>query len=232
MADIGKNFYEARTKYNKHGEETPRKVYAETGVTASSIEYYEKNERIPNMKNAQKLAEHYGVNILWLMGKSESRLLDENSQMVTKITGLSSDAVEQLCSMGSDKIACLNALLTSYDFQKALFQLSNAKEVSKRIEEYIPPKPVYLGKVKDTDIIDGELVEYEYDDYDEPPQTADEYADMIEKSNYVETKGKQRLQNIVSDRELVQMYRYRGLQLIGNAFAEYAPSDDDERKVK
>ena len=229
--DIGKRFYYARTKYNKHGEETPRKVYKETGVTASSIELYESNKRLPNTKNAQKLADHYGVNVLWLMGKSGSRSLNEDSQLVTKITGLSSDAVEQLCSLSGREKACLDALLTSRDFQNSLYMLSQAKKVSQKMEKWTPTK----------DMLDDPNA----------PRTADDYADMIEASTALQTAyappnigeidapvwlkalmSQANSGNLVSDRQLVQVYRYQGLQYLGKAFTEYAPAENSERKEK
>lgn len=241
----GERFYEARTKWNPHNTD-PKKpqsinvVAREIGIPTSSLSLYEDGKRLPNMKNAIRIAEYYNVNVQWLLGTSDSRSRDENSQKITEQLGLSTDAIEQLRLMGKEKMDCLNALLVSCDFKKALDNLSYAKEVSRRIEDYIPPKPEIIGKEIIQDIIDGELVEIETDEYEYVPQTADEYADMIERSDLVEIlpnpqtgyKGKQRLGNIVSDRQKVKIFRYEAIQDIGNAFRKIAPADEEERKGK
>lgn len=204
MVNIGENFFKARTKYNKHGEETPRKVYAETGVTASSIELYESNKRLPNMENALILAKHYGVNVLYLLGESESWSRDEDSQMVTKMTGLSTETVEQLRSMRSDEIACLNALLTSYDFKQSLLMLAQAWEISAHNTE------------------------------DSETAKTIEQSNLfrIQHQNDKKTKYKVAKPNTVSNRQLIRMYRNEALQDIGNAFRAIAPVDEEERKGK
>ncbi len=134
--ETGKRFYDARTKlsgHNKNGKpESIQSVYRNTNVPASSIALYENGNRLPNMENAQKLADYYGVNVSWLLGKSDSYSLDEGNQMVTQVTGLSADAVSILCGLRGDqrKIDCLNLLLTSSHFNRALTMLSLAKRIS------------------------------------------------------------------------------------------------------
>ena len=136
---IGKRFYEARTKLNQHIEngkkpESLQTVYRNTGVPASSIIMYEDGSRVPNMENARKLADYYGVNVAWLLGESDSYTLNEDSQIVTRLTGLSSDVIEWLSSVkaNTDTISCLNALLSSYDFRRSLLMLTQAKKMSEQ----------------------------------------------------------------------------------------------------
>ena len=136
--DTGKRFYDARTKLNQHmkdgKEESINTVGRNTDVPVSSISLYERGDRIPNTKNAQILAEYYGVNVAWLLGQSDSYTLNEDSQIVTKLTGLSSDVVEWLSSVkaNTDTISCLNALLSSYDFRRSLLMLTQAKKMSEQ----------------------------------------------------------------------------------------------------
>ena len=142
MVDTGKRFREARTRLNQNmkdgKEESINTVARNTGVPASSISLYEDKRddkrRVPNAKNAQILAEYYGVNVAWLLGQSDSYTLDEDSQIVTKLTGLSSDVVEWLSSVkaNTDTISCLNALLSSYDFRRSLLMLTQAKKMSEQ----------------------------------------------------------------------------------------------------
>lgn len=151
MVDTGKRFYEARTKWNRHTqngekEESIRKVSDETGVPASSLSNYENKGRLPETKNAQILADYYGVNVLWLLGKSESRSIDENSQVVTKITGLSTDAVKNLQIMQEKGlIESLNTLLESQDFMRMVKDFNTARIINKKSTE----------TEKEAELIDG-----------------------------------------------------------------------------
>lgn len=124
--DIGKRFFDARAK--KH--ESVRVVYEKTGVPASSITMYENNKRLPNMENAQKLADHYGVNVLWLLGQSDSPSLDESSQIVTKVTGLSAESVRILQTMKPQLLDSLNALIESDAFMVMLNQFNVARIIN------------------------------------------------------------------------------------------------------
>ena len=221
--NTGELFYKARTKLNqnmKNGKvESINTVSRKTNVPASSISLYERGDRLPNMKNAQVLAKYYGVNVQWLLGQSGSHSLDESSQAVTNATRLNAEAVEVIRSLRPEEIDCLNALLTSYDFCKSLLMFSQARIVSKRIEKWK---------------LTEEMAKDPY-----APQSADEYADMIEKANLFEinhhgentwyTVG---TGNTISDRQLVRMYRTEALQYIGNAFRRIAPADSDEREGK
>lgn len=134
--ETGKRFYDARTKLNQHNRngkyQSHATVYEATGVPASSIVMYEQGIRKPNMINAEKLANYYGVSVFWLLGKSDSPSLDENSQTATKITGLSADVIDWLCAVKNDpdKLSCLNALLSNYDFQRAVTLLALASKIS------------------------------------------------------------------------------------------------------
>ena len=134
--ETGKRFYNARTKLNQHNKkgmkpESIQTVYRNTGVPASSIGMYENGDRVPNMENAQKLADYYGVNVLWLLGQSNSPSLDENSQTVTKETGLSADAVRILKSLKKTRlIDSLNSLLESDGFMKMLKDFDTARKVN------------------------------------------------------------------------------------------------------
>ena len=132
----GQRFYKARTKLNQHNTdggkpESIQTVYRNTGVPASSIMMYENGDRLPNTENALALAEYYGVNVLWLLGQSDSPSLDENSQTVTKETGLSDEAVRILQTMKETRlIDSLNSLLESDGFMKMLIDFDTARKIN------------------------------------------------------------------------------------------------------
>lgn len=201
--EIGRRFYEARTKLNQHNKngkyQSHATVYKETGVPASSIVLYEQGERKPNMANAEKLANHYGVSVFWLLGQSDSPATDESSQLATKITGLSAEVIDWLCAVKNDpdKLSCLNALLSNYDFHRAVTLLALASKVS-------------AGNTQD-----------------------DEEADTLERAGYYEISlGIASDDFKISNRQLIRIYRTDALMEIGNAFKKIAPADEHEKEGK
>lgn len=115
-----KRFRMARTELNRNGEETFAQVYEATGISSSTVCDLEnpENGRVPSSRSLGKLAEHYGVNAAWLAGQSESWALNEDSQIVTKMTGLSPRAIEKLGALMQDEQtrAFVNAMIESDEF--------------------------------------------------------------------------------------------------------------------
>lgn len=123
-AERAKRFKAARTEYNRHGAETLAQVYATTGVSASAISNLENPEsnRIPSSGKVTMLAEHYGVNVAWLTGQSESPSLNENSQIATDTIGLSVKAVDKLTRLMADpeQKAAINSMIESEHFDQMI----------------------------------------------------------------------------------------------------------------
>lgn len=111
-------FKNARLTYNKNGKEGLRAVEEKTGISQSLIWDLEAKtiERKVNYPTVVELANHYGVNVAWLLGQSNSPSLDESSQVVTKVTGLSCEVVETLQSLKPELINCLNTLMKTNGF--------------------------------------------------------------------------------------------------------------------
>lgn len=134
-----KRFIEARTVHNQHGEQTLLEVKKATGVQPSMISDLEtsvykegKKERPVQYQKVVTLAEHYGVNVAWLMGQpGASYKLDEDVQNVVRTTGLSDKSVEVLQTIkGTELNILLNRLLESEGFADMLFQLNNAIKIN------------------------------------------------------------------------------------------------------
>lgn len=92
-------FKEARTDRNINGPESMRIVDEKTGVPKSTIQKLEKenDETKVGYVDIVTLANHYGVNVAWLMGQpGASPSIDENIQNAAKATGLSTKAIESL----------------------------------------------------------------------------------------------------------------------------------------
>ena len=209
-----KRFREAREVYNVHGKQTAKTVSQETkgiyGVSIASSMISDLESSAGKVRNVGyttivTLADYYGVNVAWLMGQPHSSpKLDEDMQIATKTTKLSSEAIEALCHMNEDYISCLNALLTSYDFQRSLLELSQAKKISDSTDE----------DDEQADIIEKSnlfRIEHQHDE---------------------NTRYKVSQPNTISDRQLIKMYRNEALQDMGNAFRQIAPSEESEKGDK
>ena len=127
-------FYLARVGFNRHGKETKTRVYEETGVPASAIVDYEnpQSTRSLNIKNVQKLADHYGVNAAWLLGQSESWSLDTDIRQISESTGLTPEAIWALQALTKDEgqRSFINHFLASDEFARIVCSLQSTKEIS------------------------------------------------------------------------------------------------------
>lgn len=128
-----KRFYRARTRLNRHGEEGKQKVYELTGVPASAIVAYENPEssRALNVGYVQKLAEHYGVNVAWLLGQSESWSLETEVLQICDMTGLSPDAVSAIQNLTGDeeRRKFINSFLSSEAFTRMVYTMMGMKRL-------------------------------------------------------------------------------------------------------
>ena len=205
-SETGKRFMEARKHLSRNNleesEESIQSVHRGTGIPASSISLYE-NGRMPNTKNAKILADYYGVNVSWLLGQSDSPSLDEDSQVVTKLTGLSADVVDWLQSVKHNPVllACVNALLSSQVFRGALQTIALAMVLSERNTQ------------------------------DDETAQMIERANLFRASHEGDDNAPYRIDppNTVSNRQLIRMYRSDALLDVGNAFRDIAPADDSEK---
>ena len=157
----GKRFYLARTKLNPNSQsngkpESIQAVYRATSVPASSIVMYENGTRLPNMENARKLADYYGVNVSWLLGESESYSVDESNQTVSKLTGLSNDAICNLQTLKEWGLSeALSMILEVPDFIHVVERFEAGRLISRNStespEESLIDDQAYVYSIKDTD---------------------------------------------------------------------------------
>lgn len=57
----------------KEKNETQAQVASSIGIAASQYQNYERGATLPNLENLWKLADHFGVSVDYLIGRSESR---------------------------------------------------------------------------------------------------------------------------------------------------------------
>lgn len=53
--------------------ETQRQVAEAIGIRERHYQFFEQGKHLPNLENAWKLAEHFGVSIDYLVGKTDQR---------------------------------------------------------------------------------------------------------------------------------------------------------------
>lgn len=161
-------FHLARIGLNKHGEETKTKVYELTGVPASAIVAYENPEstRSLNVKNVQKLADHYGVNSAWLLGQSESWSLEGDIRQISESTGLTPEAIWALQKLTKNETqrSFVNALLVSEEFSRIIKSFPYIKRST-------DPKP-------DSTIVDYSSIMNQTDGESSPEFKESDYLDM------------------------------------------------------
>lgn len=83
---------ELRESYNL----TRQKVADDLGITRSSLEFYEKGKRSPNIEMIAILSEYYQVSSDYLIGISDVSTLDKDYRFVCEYTGLSELTVKEL----------------------------------------------------------------------------------------------------------------------------------------
>ena len=120
----------------------------------SDLESYSIDRPVQYQKVAA-LAEYYGVNVAWLMGQSDSPSLIEDSQIVTRTTGLSDEAINMLKLMKNNKLTdSLNSLLETEDFARMVRWYKTARIINRYCTEADKTSMIddeaYQGMIEDT----------------------------------------------------------------------------------
>lgn len=80
----------------KEKKETQTDVAKLLGVQRQVISYYETGARLPNIEDLSILADHYNTTVDYLIGRTETKTVDEDIQMICNYTRLSETAVNRL----------------------------------------------------------------------------------------------------------------------------------------
>ena len=136
--DRAERFKQAREKYNQHGKQSLRIVDHETGISKSTIQKLESskedNDTNVGYIHIVTLADYYGVNVAWLMGQpGSSPSLDVNSQTVTQVTGLSSEAISILQDIkNTELIDALNKTIENKGLVLMIQQFTLARQINEK----------------------------------------------------------------------------------------------------
>lgn len=115
--EVKNRFKRARTIYNQHGQQTVKEVATITGVTGSLIDDLESNAGKPRdvgYSKIVKLAKHYGVTTDYLLGLSETPSVDEDIQVVCKVTGLSEKTINALNGADRGELDFISFLIENH----------------------------------------------------------------------------------------------------------------------
>ncbi|MEE1137550.1 MAG: helix-turn-helix transcriptional regulator [Acutalibacteraceae bacterium] len=66
------------------------------GIQHNTISYYLKGERVPDHEKLVAIAEYFNVSTDYLLGRTETKTVEEDIQMICDYTGLNEDAVKCL----------------------------------------------------------------------------------------------------------------------------------------
>lgn len=80
----------------KEKKETQTDVAKLLGVQRQVISYYETGARLPNIEDLSILADHYNTTVDYLIGRTETKTVEEDIQMICNYTGLSEAAIKEL----------------------------------------------------------------------------------------------------------------------------------------
>lgn len=98
----------------------------ELGISKGAVSYYETGQRVPDIVVLSAIADYFEVSTDFLLGRTETKSVNEDVQAACKVTGLSEEAVDNLkkccCKMG------LNQILIERDFQYTAIFLQNVIE--------------------------------------------------------------------------------------------------------
>ena len=92
MATFAENITALRKKQNKKRQE----VADDLGISRSSLEYYEKNKRKPDIEVLTKIADYYNVSADYLLGRTNAETTDKDLRFVCEYTGLNENAIMTL----------------------------------------------------------------------------------------------------------------------------------------
>lgn len=105
MATFAENITALRKKQNKKRQE----VADDLGISRSSLEYYEKNKRKPDIEVLTKIADYYGVSADYLLGRTNAKTTDKDLRFICEYTGLSENAITTLSEL-HDPVNVLNVV--------------------------------------------------------------------------------------------------------------------------
>lgn len=131
------------------------RVASESGISKNTIWKLELDKVDAGYSIVTKLANYYGVNVSWLIGQSDTPVLDEDHQIVTGITGLSENAISNLQRMKAWKLMdAMNAIVETEDFIRVVEQFDASRAILQCNNETLKEGHIldqaYVNSVRDS----------------------------------------------------------------------------------
>ncbi|HIX30578.1 MAG TPA: helix-turn-helix domain-containing protein [Firmicutes bacterium] len=129
------------------------------GVSAQAINQYKLGLSRPSLENICKIADFYGVSTDYLLGRTDTPSIEEDTQTASKTTGLSEDSIVFLQGK-QDIMWLINGMLEHPVFHAILSQFRDYILLAERDTDYlrildgVPGSLVSRNSLHVTDILD------------------------------------------------------------------------------
>lgn len=191
-----------------------QKMADDLGISRSSLEYYEKGKRTPDLNTINKISDYLNVSIDYLMGKTDVNTADKDLQYICDYTGLNGTAVHNLHLL---KMISMNEC-NSEEAKHAFIATGKTPEYAMYDLEYVnsvicsPNTPLFNH-------CSYNLSDY-YKDIEESISFYNQVIDfVIDKKVDISTLSKQHFYFLKKNRKLLQKLKV-GKYLIVNDFSE------------
>lgn len=140
--DSSEIFKERITQLRIEKKKTQQDVADDTGIHVNSIKNYEKG-RLPKTREFLILRNYYNVSINYLTGESNVKRVDDDFQMIGKVTGLSDrslDVLKRNDRLNSKRKDIINYLIeneSKYKFFSTLEMFLNSKLDNKQFNKIL-----------------------------------------------------------------------------------------------
>ena len=148
MATFAENITALRKELNRKRQE----VADDLGISRSSLEYYEKGKRRPDIDVLAKFADYYGVSADFLIGRTSAKTTDKDLRFVCEYTGLNDVTVAKLHrNIGKPTNHC-NQTIDYFLSDRAEFVFISFSEELKNYREAVTLYSAFIGKLDTMDV--------------------------------------------------------------------------------
>lgn len=157
MATFAENITTLRKGMNRKRQE----VADDLGISRSSLEYYEKGKRRPDIEVLVKLADYYGVSADFLIGRTSAKTTDKDLRFVCEYTGLNDMTVSKLHRNIGKSIYHCNQTIDFLLGDQAEYEFI---AFSEELREYREAVTQHSGFMCELDTMDVEYFKSKYND--------------------------------------------------------------------
>ena len=97
-------------------KETQQELADYLGIKREQVAYIERGTRAPKVDQIISIADHYGVSCNYLLGKTDLKTPNIETEAICIKTGLSEDALKRLAALSPDRLETLSRIIASESF--------------------------------------------------------------------------------------------------------------------